>query len=177
MAKTRKQKECDLEWLIDILGKMKSVVLADFTNLKVSEIQDLRQRLKVENTVFKVVKKKLLGIAFEKNQNLKTLKGEVEVDGPVSLAFGLEDEIAPARVLVNFKKEHKDFKILGGILDNRFFADKEILNLAKLPGQEVMRSRVVGTIAAPISGFLNVLSGNLRNLIFVLKNISEKGAE
>ena len=177
MAKTRKQKEKEVEWLCDIFGKMKSVVFADFTNLKVSEIQDLRRHLKKENAVLKVMKKKLFGIAIGQDKDLKVLKEEVKVEGPLSLAFGLEDEIAPARVLVNFKKAHKDLKILGGILDKRFLADTEILSLAGLPGLDEMRARVVGAIAAPVSGFVNVLAGNLRNLIYILKNISEKGAE
>jgi len=53
---------------------------------------------------------------------------------------------------------------------------EQVLALAKLPGREEMRAQAARTIAAPLAGFVNVLAGNIRNLIYVLKNISEKSA-
>ena len=46
--------------------------------------------------------------------------------------------------------------------------------LAKLPTKEELLAKLVGTLNAPISGFANVLAGNLRGLVQVLKGISEK---
>ena len=40
--------------------------------------------------------------------------------------------------------------------------------LSKLPSKDAMRAQLVGTIAAPLSGFVTVMSGNLRGFVNVL---------
>ena len=176
MAKTRKQKEKNITELEKNLDKMKTVVFSDFTHLTVSDMQDLRKRLKQSKADLMVAKKTLFHLALGKNKDLAGLSEEVKVTGPLALAFGYEDESAPAKILAKFQKEHKDFKILGWILDYRFLRAEQVLALAKLPGREEMRAQAARTIAAPLAGFVNVLAGNIRNLIYVLKNISEKSA-
>jgi len=108
MAKTRKQKEKEVMSLAESLGKMKAAVFLDFTGLSVGKMQDLRKKLKVQGASLKVVKKRLFNLALNNDKNLKSLQGEIKVDGPLSLALGYEDEITPAKVLIGFKKEYKD---------------------------------------------------------------------
>ena len=43
-----------------------------------------------------------------------------------------------------------------------------------MPPREALLAQVVGTIAAPLSGLVNVLSGNMRNLVNLLNNLKEK---
>ena len=177
MAKSKSQKEKEVKNLSENLSQMKAAVFVDFTHLNVADMEELRAKLREQGAVLRVVKKSLLGVALKKDKDLKALKKGLEIEGPLSIAFGLEDEVAPAKILAAFKKEHKKFEILGGVLDNQYLSKREVLNLAKLPGQEELRAQLVGVISAPVSGFVNVLSGNLRNLINILKNLSEKSGE
>jgi len=174
MAKTRKQKEKEVEKITQYFSEMKGAVFADFTHLSVSDMEDLRAKLREQGTKLKVVKKSLFNLVLKKDKNLKEIDDNLEVPGALSVAFGLEDEIAPARILSSFKKDHKKFEIWGGILDNKYLSKEEVLDLALLPSKEQLRGQVVCVIYGPVSGFVNVLSGNLRNLINVLKNISKE---
>jgi large subunit ribosomal protein L10 len=43
-----------------------------------------------------------------------------------------------------------------------------------LPSREELYAKVVGSISAPLSGMVNVLAGNIRGLVSVLKQYQEK---
>jgi large subunit ribosomal protein L10 len=49
----------------------------------------------------------------------------------------------------------------------------KVLDLAKLPSKEELLAKTVGTMKGPINGFVNALSGNLRNLVGVINAIQE----
>ena len=59
---------------------------------------------------------------------------------------------------------------IGGIVDNKFASADQIKNLANLPSREELYAKVVGSCAAPLSGFVNVLAGNFRGLVSVLNS-------
>jgi len=61
-----------------------------------------------------------------------------------------------------------NLKILGGIFKNEFVEAEKIIELAKLPTREELLARLVGSISAPISNFINVLEANIKGLIYVL---------
>jgi len=88
------------------------------------------------------------------------------------------EEKEDQEVLAKFKKEIDDdsdtkIEFLGGILEGRFIQADEVVSLSKLPSREELYAKMVGSMNAPVSGFVNALTGNLRNLVGVLKAISE----
>lgn len=172
MAKTREQKEKIVKETTDKLNKAKSLIFANHTGLKVKEVQELKKEAKQQDVEFTVVKKSLFKLAL-KNSELKDVKLK-EVSGPQAIALGYADEVAPAKILHQFAKKHKMMQLLGGILGKVVLSSKEVINLAKLPSKEEMLAKTVATINAPISSFVNVLAGNLRNLINVLNAVKEK---
>jgi large subunit ribosomal protein L10 len=87
------------------------------------------------------------------------------------MAFG-SDEVAPAKILVDFAKG-KEMKIYGGLLEGKFITAAKVKELAGLPSKLELIALTVRTIQAPISGFVNVLAGNLRGLVNVLKAVKE----
>jgi large subunit ribosomal protein L10 len=64
-------------------------------------------------------------------------------------------------------------KIVGGSLGKDALSKEEIIALSKLPSKEELLAKFVGTINAPVSGFVNVLAGNLRGLVNVLKAVAD----
>ena len=46
--------------------------------------------------------------------------------------------------------------------------------LASIPPREVMLSRFVGTVAAPMSGLVGVMQQKLSTLVYVLKAVEDK---
>ncbi len=173
MAKSKEQKKQIVESLINKIEKSKSVVFAKFSGLQVKENEELRKELKKENSEYYVAKKTLLDLAFRKfeveNLNVKSLEGQL------ATIFGYKDEVVPAKIVDKFAK-NKEGKIefLGGVLENKFISAEEVKNLAKLPSKLELYAKIVGSLNAPINGFVNVLAGNLRSLVYVLKAIEEK---
>ncbi|MFA4834277.1 MAG: 50S ribosomal protein L10 [Patescibacteria group bacterium] len=173
MPKTKEQKKEILRDLAEKLKKAKSVIFAKFEGLGVKENEDLRKKLKEEGSEYYVAKKTLLDLAF-KDSGIKDLNIR-DFEGKVAAVFGYEDEVAPAKIIGQFKKGTPDkISFTGGILENKFISSETVETLSNLPGKQELYAKMVGSIKAPISGFVHVLSGNLRGLVCVLKAISEK---
>lgn len=171
MAKTRIQKEQDLAELTDRLKGAKSVVLAEYRGTNVKDIDKFRRALSAEGIISKVYKSPLIKKAFEANGiDATTLDYKV----PVMISVSQEDEVAPARLIKTFGKEVKTIGILSGVLDGAFATKEQMMALADLPSKDALRAKLVGTINAPVSGFVNVLAGNLRGLINVLSAVAQK---
>ncbi|HPT08747.1 MAG TPA: 50S ribosomal protein L10 [bacterium] len=173
MPKSKVQKGEILRDLDEKIKKSKSIVFASFDALEVKDNEELRHNLKQEKGEYYVSKKTLLDLAFKNNKlegfDIKNLPGKV------AAIFAYEDEISPAKVVFNFRKTH-DGKIdfVGGILDGKVLNKEEIEKIAVLPGRQELYAKLVGSMNAPISGFVNVLAGNMRGLVTVLKAISDK---
>lgn len=171
MAKTKLQKDEFIKQFTDSLAKAKSLVFVHFDGLKVKEIEELRKIFRKENVHYVVAKKTLLKKAFEtagvKNFDPATLEKEIGV------AFGMTDEVAPARIIQKFSKDHEALKAFGGVLENSYVGKEKVIELASLPSREELLAKVVGSMNAPVSGFVNVLAGNLRNLVYVLSAIKD----
>lgn len=175
MAKSKEQKKQILDDISSKIKKSKSVVFAKFGALNVKENEELRQKLRDENSEYLVAKKTLLGLAFDK-QKIEGLNPK-EFEGRIAAIFGYEDEVAPAKILNDFKKENEDkIDLVAGILENKYLNTEEVIALAKLPSKQELYAKMVGSLNAPVSGFVNVLAGNLRGLMNVLKAIEEKKA-
>ncbi|MFA6215919.1 MAG: 50S ribosomal protein L10 [Patescibacteria group bacterium] len=171
MAKTRQKKDEEIKKLAEELSRAKSLVFVNFNGLKVKEIEDLRKRCRKENIGYTVIKKTLMKMAL-KNAGLTDIDPK-SFSAESALVLGYEDEIAPARVIETFAKEHEALKAFGGVLDGKFVGRDKVVELSKLPSKEELLAKVIGSIKAPVSGFVNVLAGNLRNLVCVLSAIKE----
>lgn len=173
MAKTKKQKEQILRDLTEKIGKAKSLVFASFDALGVQANEDLRNQLRQENSEYYVTKKTLLNLALQEAE-LKDIDAK-NFQGQLAIVFGYEDEVAPAKIIAKFAKSNPNkIEFVGGVLENRFIEPAEVTALAILPSKQELYAKVVGSINAPVSGFVNALAGNLRNLVYVLNAVAEK---
>jgi len=164
----RTQKEKIVDELTDKFERQKIAIFSDLHGVSVTKLQGLRRLLKKDRGEYKVAKKTLLDRALtDARLQVKTK----ELRGEIGVAFGYEDEIAPAKTLLKFGKENEAFKILGGIFAGRILTAKEIIMLAKLPPREVLFGQLVGVLSAPLRNFVAVLQGNMRNLVVVLNKI------
>jgi large subunit ribosomal protein L10 len=171
---TRESKQQIVAEIKEKLSKASSVILTDYRGLNVAEITELRSILRDAGVEYKVAKNTLTLIAA-RDSGLEDL--EKYLEGPTALAFGMQDPVAPAKLLSKFAKTHKNLEIKGGVLEGQVIDIEGVKNLADLPPREVLLAQVFAGMQAPISGIVNVLSGNLRNLVYVLDAIKEqKGA-
>ena len=170
MAKTKEQKQVHVDALVADLKESKSAVIANFQGLTVQATEELRAKCRENNIKFIATKKTLLKRA------LSALDLDVDTksfEGGVSVAFGLTDEVAPAKVIADFAKDNEIVTMFGGVLEGSYIDNAKVAELSKLPSKEELYARLVGSINAPVSGFVNVLAGNIRGLANVLNAIKD----
>lgn len=172
MAKTKVQKQEILRDIAEKISKSKSMVFTSFNGMGVKQNEELRDKLKAENSEYYVAKKTLLSLALKEKSYDVDFK---DAEGQLSVVFGYEDEVAPAKIVDEFKKNNPDvIDFNGGILENKYIDAAKVQELAKLPSKQELYAKMVGSLNAPVSGFVNVLSGNLRGLVVALNAIKEQ---
>jgi len=168
---SRAQKEQLVKDLSEKIKAGKVMIFSDYSGTSMAKMKNLRDELRKTGSSYKITKKKLIELAF-KNAGIETDVKNME--GQIGVAIGKADEVSAAKVLANFAKENENFKILQGVLEGKIISKKEVSALAALPGRDELMAKFVGSVNAPISGFVNVLAGNLRNLVRVLRAVAEK---
>ena len=173
MAITRKQKEAQVADLKEKFSKIRSAVITNYTGFNVSDMQELRKRLRSEKIDYKITKNNLIKLAIKDS--------DIEIDpevfeGQIAIAYGYDDEIMPAKLIYEFAKEKERPEILGGIFEGKYIDKAACENLAKIPGREQLQGQLVSVIAGPIIGFQNVLMGNIRGLVSILSQYKEQKA-
>lgn len=172
MAISRIAKEQAVDQLSGELGRISLAVMTDYRGLTVREIEELRAKLREAGMTYRVTKNTLLRLALKSSPKLAKLDPEV-FTGPMALAFGFEDEVAPARVIFQYAKEHQALEIVGALTgDGNLLTPAEVKALATLPSREQLLGQVVGTIAAPLTGLVGVMAGNVRSIINILNALA-----
>mgnify|MGYP001579852273 CR=1 FL=1 len=177
MPLTRKEKETIVSSLVDKLNKSKSAVFADFTGLKVQDNEKLRKEAKKQKAEYLVAKKTLLKIAL-KQAGIEEVPTD-KFSQSVATMFGFEDPTTAPKVASNFAKDNKALKMLSGLLFEKAKGEKyitleQVKALAAMPGKQELLAMLVRAIKSPVSGFVNVLGGNLRGLVNTLNAIKDK---
>lgn len=148
----------------------KFILLSDFTGMTVKEMTDLKRELKKANAQHIVVKNTLASKAMA--ESIRTHFQEY-LKGPIAVTFTSDDPVAPAKIISKFIKENSKPTVKVALVEGRFLNDKEFLSLAKLPTREELIAKAVWGIKAPINNFAFVLSGLLRNLVYVLDAVRQ----
>ncbi|GHT70222.1 50S ribosomal protein L10 [Endomicrobiia bacterium] len=151
---------------------MKGLILTEYHGLTVEEISELRSKLRLLDSEYTVVKNTLSEIALKE----AGIEAGENFSGPIALVIENGDIVSPAKVVVDFAKTHAKLKVRAGFLEGKFVDAAVIEQLSALPSREVLLAKMLGSMNAPIVGFVNVLAANIRGLVTVLSAISKKQA-
>ncbi|SHK45057.1 50S ribosomal protein L10 [Paramaledivibacter caminithermalis] len=174
MSKAIETKKAVVNEIREKIASSQSAVLVDYRGLTVEETTELRKRFREAGVEYKVYKNSLMRFAF-KEEGLEEFNQHLK--GPNAIAFGIEDPVAPAKISKDFAKDHKNLEIKAGVVDGKVIDLDGVIGLADLPPREVLIAQVLGGLNGPISGFANVLQGNIRNLVYALNAIKEKNEQ
>ncbi len=154
MPKTREQKAIEKERLVKEFKTAKSAAFADYQGLTVIQAADLRRKTREAKVNYIVAKKTLLTLAAkEAGFDLDAKR----FPGMLGVAFGHEDEVAPAKVLGDASGT-TSLKLVGGIFEGLVVPLEKIVALSKLPSKKELLGKVVSTIYAPVSALVRVLN-------------------
>ena len=143
------------------IEKAKVAIVTDYKGLSVEEITKLRRLIQKEDADYMVTKNTLAKIA------IKGTEYEVLADsltGPVAIAFGFDDQVAPAKVLAKFMKETKKGEILAAAMDGKLLSASEEKALATLPSKQEIYAKMLGCINSPASGIANSINAVMSSL-------------
>jgi len=159
--------------LTDKLNKATSVVMADYRGLSVNQQQNLRSKITAVNGELIVAKNTLFKLAGKKTAYPVDQLADA-FTGPSIILFAYQDPIAPIKVLADFAKDNELPQVKAGFLQKDPLTKEQIETLSKLPTKTELLATTVGTIKAPLNGLVNVLLGNIKNLVYVLTAINIK---
>ncbi len=154
---TKAQKTKAIEEGLKDLKNSESVVFADFTGLKVNDLNAFRKSLKSIGIVFKIVKKRLLKIIFE--QEGLEFDGK-KFDGQTGVMLSPKDFVETAGVAFKFSRGKETFKLLGGfdLAKKEFFDGPTVKRIGQLPSREVLLGALLGMLTVPVKKFMYVLN-------------------
>ena len=145
--------------------------ITQYVSVPAVSLDKLRAKLRTTNSRYLVVKNSLgrKALKKEKFSNLSE-----QMTGACGIAFSSGDPVMSSKILIDFAKENEGFKVKSGFIDGALIGADQVKVLANLPSREVLITKVVCGIQAPISKFVNVLAGTIRKVVTALDAIATK---
>lgn len=172
----RPEKQAIVADIKENFSNAKGIVLTGYKGLTVAQDTKLRAKMREAGVTYRVIKNTMLRFAA-KDLGYDDLVQYLE--GTTAVAYSAEDAIAPAKVLETFIKENDLAKaevltVKAGVIDGKVINADQVKALAALPSREVLIAKILGSMQAPVSGLVNVLSGTIRNAVYVLEAIRKQ---
>ena len=168
---TKEQKNQKIAEIKESFAKAQVAIVSDPTGLSVEEITTLRRQLQKEGADYTVVKNTLAIKAIEGTQF--ECMGDM-LKGASAIAFGFNDQVAPAKVLSNFVKEVEKAEVKGGAMDGKVLSVDEVKALAKLPSKEELYAKMLGCINSPATGLAGCVNGVMSALVRAIDQVRQQ---
>ncbi len=161
----KKTKQESLDFLVNKLSSLKSMVFTNFKGLSAQEMSRIKQLAREGNGEYKVVKNTIALKAIDKSGREEANQF---VSGSCAIAFLPEDPIPLVKALANFSKEHQALILKGGIIEGESVSDESLKKIAVLPSKIELLTNVVGNLNAPVSNLVNYLHQLIFSLVSVI---------
>ena len=159
---------------VDSLGEqfrsVSSAFLIDYKGLKVVDATELRRKIREIDGRYVVVKNTL---AIKAAKQTKFEQLEPYFKGPTAVAYHPKDVVGMAKLLLEISKGNPSFAFKAALVDGKVEPTTKIQELATMPPREVMLSKLVFLLKAPLRRLTMVLKAPVRNLNLVLKQIQK----
>ncbi|MDO5021988.1 MAG: 50S ribosomal protein L10 [Eubacteriales bacterium] len=172
MSTNLELKKQEVQEIKQLFDNAESVVVVNYTGITVEEITALRVKFREAGVNYKVLKNTLVKRAVE---DLNLPEFEAHLEGPSAFAFG--DAVGPAKVIAEFLKNKENagkMEVKGGIVEGRYIDAKGVEALSKLPSREELIAKMLGSMNAPVSNLVGVLSATLRSVLYALNAVKDQ---
>ena len=169
---TKAFKNTKVEEIKESISKAKVAIVSDYRGLSVAEITNLRRRLQKEDGDYTVVKNTLAKLAIKDTP----FEGLDEfLNGPSAIVLGFGDEVAPAKVILQYLKEAKKTnEVKGGVLDGKVLSANDIKTISNLPSKQELLAKIMGSLNSPAQGIANTLNGVARALVYAMEEVRKQ---
>jgi large subunit ribosomal protein L10 len=173
LPKARKEQKAEqVDVLTEKLRKAKVALLTDYRGLTVTQLQELRGKLRTGDVEYRVVKNTLARRAAE----AAGVPGlQTELEGPVAIAFGYDDLSLPSKLINEFVRTTRlKLDVKGGLVEGRVFSPDQVRQLADLPSRETLIAQLMGTLQSPVGQLVGIMQTPVQQLIGVLNAYKTK---
>ena len=158
-----------VEELKGVFANAGSLVVAHYTGMTVSQMSDLRARMRAAGCSFKVAKNRLAVRALQGTP----VEGISHLfKGPTGIAFS-KDPVAASKVAVAYSKDNDKLVILGGSMGTTILDPNGVKAVAELPSLDELRGKIVGLLLAPatkLAGVIQAPAGQLARVVGAYAN-------
>ncbi|MGZ4248553.1 MAG: 50S ribosomal protein L10 [Solirubrobacteraceae bacterium] len=169
----RDQKAAVVDEIAGQIEAAQAIFAVDYRGISVSQIADLRAKLRESDTRFRIVKNSLSERAADK-AGAEALRPLLE--GPTALALVGGDAAMAAKALNDTARALNNIiEFKGGLLDGNVLSADDVRAIARLPSRDVLNAQLVGTIAAPLSGLVRTLNALIAGLAIQLQAVADQG--
>jgi len=172
MKMKREEKQQVVNELHEKFSTATVAILTEFNGLGVSEMTELRQKLRSVKGELRVVKNTLARRAAEGTSMTAT---QDAFQGPIAVTFGYADPVAPAKILKEFvDKRTEKIRVKIGVVEGQVLDAVGLKRVASLPKKEVLIADLMSRMQSPMSGLVGGLQGILRKFVYALSAIQKK---
>ena len=168
---TKAFKDDKIQLIKEKIDKAQVAIVTEYKGMSVEEITKLRRSIQKDGGDYMVTKKKKKKIA------IKGTPYEVLADtlkGPIAIAFGFEDQVAPAKALSKFIKDTKKGEILAAAMDGQLLSAADAKALANIPSREELYAKMLGCINSPASGIVGGINGVMSALVRAIAAVRDQ---
>ncbi|MEH2042005.1 50S ribosomal protein L10 [Nostoc sp.] len=176
MGRTLENKKEIVADLKETLSESTLALVIDYQGLTVSEITDLRRRLRPSGTVCKVTKNTLMGIAIKDDEKWQPLSELL--NGASAFLLVKEDFSSAIKAYQEFQKVTKKTELRGGVLEGRLLKEPDVKVLGDLPSKEQLIAQIAGAInslATKIAVGINEVPGSLARALQAVADQEQSG--
>jgi len=171
MPLTRQQKEELVESYQEGLAKAPHAFLVDFKGVTVTQVSELRRKIREVGGQYEVVKNRLVLLAIG-GEALAELKSSFQ--GPTAVAYCSEDPVGLAKAVTDFAKDVPAIELKGGLVEGQLVAAHDVQEIAQLPSREELLTRLVFLLQSPISSLVRTLAALPRQFVVVLEQVRQR---
>ena len=166
----KEQKKQYIDEMSKHFDKSEAVIVTHYQGLTVSQLDDLRKKMREHGIKFKITKNRISKLALEKTKckDISNL-----FSGPTAVTLS-EDAITSAKILSKFSKENENLKILGGIMGNDILDVAAVQNVATLPTLDEARAKIVGILRSPAEKIASILLAPASKIVILALEKSKK---
>jgi large subunit ribosomal protein L10 len=175
MALTLEEKKAVVAEVAQVAKDAHSAIGAEYRGLTVEELTTLRAKARESNVYLRVVKNTLARRALE-GTDFACMQSALQ--GPLVLAFSMEEPGSAARLFRDFSKENDRLVVKLVAVGGQLMDGGELKRLADLPTREQALSMLMAVMRAPLDKFartLNEVPGKLVRTVAAVRDAKQAG--
>ncbi|WP_339020968.1 50S ribosomal protein L10 [Spiroplasma endosymbiont of Atherix ibis] len=137
--------------IANIIKNCKGMVIAEYKNLTVAQMTELRNKAREQGIFIKVYKDSLVRRAVEE---LKIKGLDAYLIQQNIYIFSDEEALYPAKLVADFAKINKDLVLKAGIYEGNVMDTAAINEIASLPSKDELYSMFASSLIYPLRQFM-----------------------